>query len=224
MALCTSSTGWDRRRHSAATAPARRGTRSARAALDLGPGDYYSAVMQDRDAVRGHRVRAAGAREHLRRLRAHARSGQRAARRRSGAQRQRARRQPRRPGAQVPGPARLDARRRLPVCGDRAGQRHLQRGRCLAHTASAQRRAPGHPRRRLGRRNSDPRASSRHDLHGERRARRRGRLAEPCRRRGNGTDACIKLELVPNPYAPLPLPHVAPAGDEEYTVSVHASP
>ncbi|GMV12209.1 MAG: serine/threonine protein kinase [Myxococcales bacterium] len=37
-------------------------------------------------------------------------------------------------------------------------------------------------------------------------------------------EACVKLELVPNPHAPLPHPAVAPSGDEEYTVRVEVSP
>jgi serine/threonine-protein kinase len=37
-------------------------------------------------------------------------------------------------------------------------------------------------------------------------------------------EVCIKIELVPNPYAPLPQPVIAPSGDEEYTVRVELSP
>jgi hypothetical protein len=41
--------------------------------------------------------------------------------------------------------------------------------------------------------------------------------------RGLG-EACVKLELVPNPHTALPHPVVAPSGDEEYTVRVEAVP
>ena len=37
-------------------------------------------------------------------------------------------------------------------------------------------------------------------------------------------ETCVKLELVPNPHAPLPHPAIAPSGDEEYTVRVEISP
>jgi serine/threonine-protein kinase len=39
-----------------------------------------------------------------------------------------------------------------------------------------------------------------------------------------GPDSCLELRLVPNPYAAPPLPHIAPAGDEEYTVRVDGNP
>lgn len=39
-----------------------------------------------------------------------------------------------------------------------------------------------------------------------------------------GGEACVKLELVPNPHASLPHPVVAPASDEEYTVRVETVP
>ncbi|MBK7586651.1 MAG: protein kinase [Myxococcales bacterium] len=50
-----------------------------------------------------------------------------------------------------------------------------------------------------------------------------GAWQSPAAPRGVG-DACVKLELVPNPHAPLPHPVIAPASDEEYTVRVEAAP
>lgn len=50
-----------------------------------------------------------------------------------------------------------------------------------------------------------------------------GAWQSPPAPRGQG-ETCVKLELTPNPHAPLPHPAIAPSGDEEYTVRVEASP
>ncbi len=39
-----------------------------------------------------------------------------------------------------------------------------------------------------------------------------------------GTDACLRLALAPNPWAPTPHPHIAPASDDEYLVHVEPVP
>jgi hypothetical protein len=58
-------------------------------------------------------------------------------------------------------------------------------------------------------------ASAEHDL--------AGAWTSPPAPRGIG-ETCVKLELVPNPHAPLPHPFVAPSGDEEYSVRVETAP
>jgi eukaryotic-like serine/threonine-protein kinase len=66
---------------------------------------------------------------------------------------------------------------------------------------------------RLHRKGTPLASGSEHDVAGQ--------WKSPAAERSQG-EACVELTLVPNPLAPAPLPTVAPAGDEEYLIRVEA--